>query len=82
MLSRRDTDGCVIAFEYVGQLNDEEDAATSESRYGGEKGPQSQNVTIVTQPAYAFNATPNAMGGRASYAPSTPRAGPAPQGSF
>ncbi|RDX41616.1 hypothetical protein OH76DRAFT_187663 [Lentinus brumalis] len=41
--------GCVIAFGYVSQLNEEEEAKNSDREKN-----QSQNVTIVTQPAAAF----------------------------
>ncbi|KAI0708083.1 hypothetical protein C8T65DRAFT_830075 [Cerioporus squamosus] len=41
--------GCVIAFEYVGQLNEEEEAKVSDREKN-----QSQNVTIVSQPSAAF----------------------------
>ena len=53
----------MIAFEYVGQLTDEEDENRAGAYGGAEKnGNQSQNVTIVTQPAYAFSQAPNTMG--------------------
>ena len=42
-------DGCVIAFEYVGQLREEEEA-----KFSDREKAQSQNVTIVTQPAAAY----------------------------
>ena len=51
-------DGCVIAFEYVGQLAEEQDA---EHRDHQEKSVP-QNVTIVQQPAYAFKAPQNSYG--------------------
>ena len=66
MYDGRYIDGCVIAFEYVGQLTEEEDAELAQQN--PEK--QASNVTIVTQPAYAFSATPNAYG--------PPPSGPAP----
>ena len=43
------TDGCVIAFEYVGQLREEEEA-----KFSDREKAQAQNVTIVTQPAAAY----------------------------
>ncbi|KAI1798327.1 hypothetical protein LXA43DRAFT_1056500 [Ganoderma leucocontextum] len=49
--------GCVIAFNYVGQLTEEEEA---EHRDQEKPAPQ---VTIV-QPAYAFSERPNAYAGR------------------
>ncbi|TBU31547.1 hypothetical protein BD309DRAFT_993216 [Dichomitus squalens] len=52
--------GCVIAFEYVGQLAEERDA---EYRDDHEK-PAPQNITIIPQPAYAFSAAPNVQGAR------------------
>ena len=42
-------DGCVIAFEYVGQLREEEEA-----KFSDREKAQAQNVTIVTQPAAAY----------------------------
>ena len=43
------TDGCVIAFEYIGQLREEEEA-----KFSDREKAQAQNVTIVTQPAAAY----------------------------
>nr|VWO94003.1 Protein kinase domain-containing protein [Ganoderma boninense] len=50
--------GCVIAFNYVSQLDEEEQAQFSDQE---KPAPQ---VTIV-QPAYAFSERPNVYGGRA-----------------
>ena len=71
MYDGRRIDGCVIAFEYVGQLTEEEDAELAQQNHNPEK--QASNVTIVTQPAYAFSATPNAYG-----PPARTPSGPAP----
>lgn len=51
-------DGCVIAFNYVSQLDEEEQA-----QFRDQEKPATQ-VTVV-QPAYAFSERPNTYGGRA-----------------
>ena len=53
----RCTDGCYIAYEYFGQLKEEAEAR----RRDAEK-DQAANVTIVSQPQYAFASQPNAYG--------------------
>ncbi|KAI9067785.1 hypothetical protein FKP32DRAFT_1609244 [Trametes sanguinea] len=56
--------GCHIAFQYVGQLQEERDQPEGRSDF--EKSSQVQNVNVVAAPAgqYPFSAAPNAMGGR------------------
>ena len=56
VLTRDLIDGCWIALEYVSQLKEEENAIRD-----SEKGP-GQNVTIVSQPQYAFTGEPNRYG--------------------
>lgn len=49
------TDGCVIAYDYFAQLGEEEEARINDAEKS-----QASNVTIVTQPQYAFTSQPNA----------------------
>ncbi|KAI8986832.1 hypothetical protein BD414DRAFT_416241 [Trametes punicea] len=56
--------GCHIAFEYVGQLREEQEGRSDQEKNGGV-----QNVNIISTPyppanQYPFSAAPNAMGTR------------------
>lgn len=47
--------GCVIAYDYFAQLGEEDEARINDAEKS-----QASNVTIVTQPQYAFTSQPNA----------------------